>query len=315
MIAKKLETITGIAFLIMLALSSCSNPAAALPTSTPAHPTPTIIPPTPVTVIDKKIDIGGYGLWIQCFGQGTPAVIVEAGMGDPAINTNSSWKVVTSAIAQTTQICLYNRAGVSPSDGVPVQDQYTRTSQDMVKDLQTLLVNANVPPPYILVGHSIGGYNVRLYASQYQNEVVGMVLVDSSHPDQWSEMAAVLPPEQPDESGGLKAIRSDITNPSSNPERMDVIASAAQVRATKSLDDLPLVVVSSRKHIWNMVANFPPDLSAKLDQIWQDLQIDLAGLSSNSAHIIATQAGHFIQVDEPQLVIDAILKVISQAKK
>lgn len=297
-------------FMVFLLVMALIMTACAPLTSTPSA-TPTVVPPTPIT-FTEKIDVGGYKLRIRCFGQGTPAAIVESGMGDPAVESGS-WKAVTSATAQTTQICLYNRAGVGLSDGAPGQDQTSRTSQDMVEDLHTLLVNANVPAPYILVGHSIGGYNVRLYASQYPNEVVGMVLVDSSHPDQWSEISAVLPHEQPDESESLKAIRSD-TDPSSNPERMDVIASAAQVRATKSLGDLPLIVLT-HKPGWNIDPNLPPDLSAKIDQIWQDLQIDLAGLSSNSTHIIATQAGHNIQVDEPQLVIDAILKVMAQAKK
>jgi hypothetical protein len=102
-------------------------------------------------------------------------------------------------------------------------------------------------------------------------------------------------------------------NPLSNPENLDVNESAAQVRAIKSLGDFPLIVLSRTPGL--MIPDLPPDLAAELDQIWQDLQMDLIGLSSNSTHRIATHAGHNIQADEPQLVIDAILKVISQAKK
>ena len=261
-----------------------------------------------------RIDVGGYKLNICCFGKGKPAVIIEAGAGCPTVETGGSWRAVIPAIAPTTQVCLYDRAGLGLSDRAPEQDLSGRTSQDMVKDLHTLLDKAGIPAPYILVGHSIGGYNVRLYASQYPEEVAGMVLVDSTHPDTWSKFSAALPPEQPDEPESLRDARSvaDPQDPD-DPEKMDVVTSAAQVRATGLLGDLPLVVLTHTPGIKN--PNLQTDLSDKLDRVWQDLQIDLAGLSSNSTHIIAAHAGHFIQVDEPQLVIDAILKVMDQMKK
>jgi pimeloyl-ACP methyl ester carboxylesterase len=108
--------------------------------------------------------------------------------------------MVVSSIKPVTRICYYDRAGLGLSDQAPTP----RTSKDMVKDLHTLLVNAGITPPYILVGHSIGGFNVRVYASQYPDEIVGMVLVDSSHPDQWSKFLTVLPPDTPPESANLK---------------------------------------------------------------------------------------------------------------
>lgn len=299
----------------VLIMSACApfKPAPISPSTvvppTP-RPTPTIIPPTS-TPISGNIDVGGYKLRIRCAGQGTPSVIIDSGLGDPAASSGG-WRVVTSEIAKTTQICLYDRAGLGGSNPAPGQYQSSRTSQDMVNDLHTLLVNANVAAPYILVGASIGGYNAHLYAGQYPKEVAGVVLVDSAHPDQWSEILAVLPPEEPTESYALQNLRSS-TNPLSNNENLDVNESAAQVRAIKSLGDLPIVVLTRTPGL--IFPDLPPDLSAKIDQIWQDLQIDLTGLSSNSTQMIATQAGHDIAADEPQLVIDAILKVISQAKK
>ena len=288
---------------VMVLITTNCAPLSAAPISTstlvPSPPlTPTVVPaPAPIS---GKIDVGGYKLQISCSGQGTPAVIVESGLGIPAIGSGH-WRVVTSAIKKTTQICLYDRAGIGFSDA-PDPHQSNRTSQDMVNDLHTLLVNANVPAPYILVGHSIGGYNVRLYASQYPYEVTGVVLVDSAHPDQWSEFSAVLPPES-----------RPPTDPFSNPERMDLIASADQVRVSKSMGDLPLVVLT-RAPGW-IIPVLSPELSAKIDQIWQDLQFDLTGLSSNSTHMIAPLAGHNIPADEPQSVIEAILKVMEKAKK
>ena len=285
-----------------------------LSTCAPLKPTPistsTVVPSTP-TPISGNIDVGGYELRIRCAGPGTPTVVVDSGLDDPGAESGP-WRSLSSEIAKTTRICLYDRAGLGGSNPAPGQYEFSRTSQDMVNDLHTLLVNANVPAPYILVGNSIGGYNVRLYAGQYPKDIAGVVLVDSTHPDYWSEILAALPPEESNEPYALQNIRS-ATKPLSNTENMDVIESAAQARAMKSLGDLPLVVLTRAPGV--MIPDLPPDLSAKIDQIWQDLQIDLTGLSSNSTHIIATQAGHNIAADEPQLVIDAILKVISQIKK
>jgi pimeloyl-ACP methyl ester carboxylesterase len=276
---------------------------------TPAISTPPLLP----TPLDEKVDVGGYKLRIICTGQGTPTVIIDAAFGDPALESGN-WINVRYGIEKTTRICLYDRAGLGSSNAAPAP---TRTSQDMVTDLHALLVNAKVAGPYVLVGHEMGGFNVRLYASQYLDEVVGLVLVDAIHPDYESETQAVLPPESPGEPDILKLIRTYgfFPDPSDNPERMDFIASAAQVRATRSLGDLPLVVLTSANNSFYL--DIPPDVDAKMNQVWQDLQIDLAKLSSNSTHVMAREDGsyNYIPLQEPQLVIDAILKVIDEAEK
>jgi pimeloyl-ACP methyl ester carboxylesterase len=281
---------------------------AIMPTACTAS-TPAIIP-TISNPFDEKVDIGGYALRIRCTGQGTPTVVIETGFGEPGVEReSSSWTSVIPEIENTSRICVYDRAGLGASDVAPGEN---RTSQDLAKDLYTLLVNANIPGPYILVGHSLGGFNVRVFASNYADKVVGMVLVDSSHPDQWSAIDKVLPPESPDEPESLKRIR--IIPPASLPEKMDILASITQVRAVKSLGNLPLVVLT-HSPTWSIDPNLSLELSGKIEQVWENLQNDLAGLSSNSTHVIATRAGHYIQVDEPQLIIDAILKVIEEAKK
>ena len=120
--------------------------------------------------------VGGHKMHIDCTGQGSPAVILESGLGD----TYLSWRKVQPQIAQLTRVCSYDRAGIGYSD----TGSRPRTSKVMAEELHALLLAAGIAPPYILVGHSLGGYNVRLYASLYRNEVAGMVLVDASHPDQ-----------------------------------------------------------------------------------------------------------------------------------
>jgi pimeloyl-ACP methyl ester carboxylesterase len=266
------------------------------------------------TTRKEKVDVGGYKLQMLCQGQGTPTVIVEAGLGEPAVDSGT-WTRVIDEIAKTTRICVYNRAGLGASDAAPT---LPRTSQDIAKDLHAMLVRARVPGPYILVGHSIGGFTIRVYASRYPKDVIGMVLVDSSHPDQWSRWRAALPPAVMDEPKSVtdarKYLDTAATDPSKNPERMDISASAAQVRAAGRLGSKPLIVLTHSPR-WRMVQDLPDEVLQKLERISQELQISLLSLSSNSTHTIATKAGHAIHQDEPQLVIDAVLTLVNAARR
>src|SRR5256885_2868437 len=124
----------------------------------------------------QRIDVGGFKMHIHCTGQGSPTVILESGLGD----TYVSWHKVQPQIAKFARVCSYDRAGLGFSD----PSSQPRTSKVMAEELHALLTAANVAPPYVLVGHSMGGFNVRLFASLYRSEVVGIVLADSSHPDQ-----------------------------------------------------------------------------------------------------------------------------------
>ena len=248
----------------------------------------------------------------MCYGQGTPSIIIEAGFTEPGAESGS-WTAVIEELQKTTQVCVYNRLGLGSSD--PIQTE-VRTSQDAVNDLHTLLLAAEIAGPYILVGHSLGGINVRLYADQHPDEVVGMVLVDAVHPDQYDALSGLFPPESADEPTELKARRREFRSVATpdNPERLDIFISYAQVSAVRHLGDLPLAVVT-RSPIRPTEPDILAELTQRQEQVWQDLQADLATLSTNVTHTLATQAGHYVQVDEPQLVIDAILHVFSKAKE
>ena len=273
-----------------------------------AASTPTVIP-TRSNPFDEKVDIGGYALRIRCTGYEAPTVVIETAFGAPGVGgETNSWTPVVTEIEKKTRICMYDRAGLGSSDVAPGEN---RTSKDMAKDLHTLLVKAHIPGPYILVAHSLGGFNARVFANEYADEVVGLVLVDSSHPDQWSTFDTLVPP-QPDESETLKRLRT--IPPASLPEKMDIPTSINQVKAVKSLGNLPLVVITHSPTM-SVDPNLSPELSEKIEKNWENLQNDLVSLSSNSTHVIATKAGHYIQLDEPQLVIDTILKVLQEVKK
>ena len=124
----------------------------------------------------RLVDIGGCRLHLYCTGEGSPTVILEAGGGNPWL----SWCKVQPQVASFTRVCSYDRAGLGWSDPSP----RPRTAMVIAEELHALLHNAGIPGPFVLVGHSLGGMDARMFANRYPSEVAGLVLVDSSHPDQ-----------------------------------------------------------------------------------------------------------------------------------
>jgi pimeloyl-ACP methyl ester carboxylesterase len=147
----------------------------------------------------------------------------------------------------------------------------------------------------------------RLFADRYAEEVVGLVLVDSSHIDQFWRNAMVLPPESPDESESLRFYREWFTNPPTYPTLPRRLFEAG------SLGNMPLVVLTSP--VKERAEDLPAGLSAQFDEIWVELQGEWAKISSRSTHVIAHGSGHFIQHDQPDLVIEAILQVVEDARR
>jgi pimeloyl-ACP methyl ester carboxylesterase len=277
-------------FFVLLVTACSSSPT----TSPPPTETQQEVP----LEFEGKVDVGGYEMYLHCMGTGTPTVILEAGFDDVA----ETWSFVQPEVARFTRACAYDRAGLGQSDPGPEP----RDSVQIVKELHTLLVNAGIEGPYILAGHSLGGMYMRLFADRYLEEVTGLVLVDSAHIDQYERNAAVLPPETPNESESLKFYREWFTNPPTYPELPHRLFEPG------SLGDMPLVVITSPHK--ERAADLPAGLSDQWDEIWVELQEELAQISSNSTHIMAYESGHFIQQDQPDLVIDAIFQVVEAAK-
>jgi pimeloyl-ACP methyl ester carboxylesterase len=277
----------------------------------------------------QLVDVGGYKMHIYCTGEGSPTVILDAGMGDSFI----SWHKVQPEIAKFTRVCSYDRAGIGYSDSSPRPS----TSNDFAQELHILLHSAGVPQPYILVGHSMGGFDVRLYASLYRNEVVGMVLVDSSHPEQQKR----LPPELKDldatwlreqeffeftmpfgiprllgfcgNDAAIRAVDCNFHSVRESVAELKAISeSAAQTATTGSLGDIPLVVLSHDPD--TPQPDLPEDLVKPANDAWQQMQEELAQLSSKGKQVIAKNSGHYIQLDRPDLVIKAVRSVVDQAR-
>jgi len=288
----------------------------------------------------QLVDVGGYKLHINCIGEGSPTVILEAGLGDFSL----LWAYVQPEVARFTRVCSYDRAGYGWSEPSP----YPRTANMMVEELHTLLVNANVQGPYVLVGHSLGGVLVRGYAHNYPDEVVGMVLVDSAHEEQFIRYPESVLKTSQDMAGTFRmfALLSSTgvlaLAPQNIPNRGlpdDVLAqyrailattgyfethlaelnalegSYAEVLATHktSFENLPLIVLS--RGLSDATPLLTEIENQQLWEVWQEMQSELAALSSEAKQIIAEQSGHHIQLDQPDLVIDAIRDVLDAMRK
>ena len=243
----------------------------------------------------RLVDVGGHQLNIRCAGEGAPAVVLDAGLA----NDNHAWETVEKRVSEFTQVCSYDRAGLGESEaaaGVP-------TAQTASDDLHSLLSAAGIAGPVIVVGHSYGGLIAQLYASQHPDDVAGVILVDSLHPENLVRAAEIL--EEQNMAALLRGVQG-------NPEGVDVVASLDQVRAAGDLGDIPLTVITAGRSL------LPPfidrDLFDQLTGSWLESQRKLARLSSAGAHVIAEESGHCIQCSQPDLVADVIREMVEAAR-
>lgn len=280
--------------LLLLACTAASKQAARVAPTTLAgntaraavatRPSTPDAPATPAAltrrgdIVRGLIDVGGHRLYLNCTGTGSPAVVMDAGFGD----TSATWSLVQPGVAQFTRVCSYDRAGLGKSDPEPGPD--AATSLQMMEELHTLLANARIPGPFVLVGHSFGGMNVQLYARHYPTEAAGLVLVDSASEVLYEHWQGITPYRG-----------------------VDLKASADQVYAAGPLPDVPMIVL----------VHGQPNLSigGVSDEQWLQMQRDTASRVPNSKLVIAQQSGHYIQDDQPQLVIDSIRQVVELARK
>jgi pimeloyl-ACP methyl ester carboxylesterase len=255
------------------------------------------------TSFHRRVDVGGYKLYINCEGKARrvdPVVVMDSGLG----NSSESWLGIQPKVAEFARVCIYDRASMGNSD----PSIHTQTTTQIVLDLHNLLAGAGVSGPLVLVGHSLGGINSRLYASMYPKEVVGMVLVDSAHEEQFARMDALIPEEI------KKQFSPSALTPRGN-EKIDLTENGERkARMAAWHADIPLIVLTA--------ANSQPGgvgplayLAPKFEQIRQELQQDLVHRSAMGKQIIATKSGHFIHHDEPELVVSAIREVIDATRK
>ncbi len=247
----------------------------------------------------NRILFEGYRVYFRCLGTGTPTVILEAGLNA----SSDAWEQVVPAISRTTRVCFYDRPGTGGSDARPGP----RTSLAIATQLHALLARQGIAGPYVLVGHSIAGFHLRVFAGRYPTETAGMVFVDCTHPDAGDRSLAALGPARPGESPTVARLRREIVD-YGNIEFFDLPASAAQVRASGTLGNIPLIVLTAGDH------RYPAMVAVREEAAWRGMQEELAGLSSDSVHVLVPHSGHAIQEDAPTTVISAVQEVVKAAR-
>jgi len=267
-------------------------------------------------------DVGGRRLHLDCRGAGSPTVVLENGLGE----TSVGWTRITAAVAPTTRVCAYDRAGQGWSDDVDAPQD----AQAVAADLHALLALAGEVGPFVLAAHSAGGPYVMTFAAKYPDEVAGMVLLDSMSPYEFTALSGFAS-EQSMMRRGLGLLpslaRLGVTQVlptsawSSLPEpaasQVQAFASSArgmrnmrdeqsmyptvfeQAKALTSLHDMPLVVLTATESI-------------EQHPEWTGLQDRLAELSSNSRHRVveATHAGLIDDTASYTASVDAVLDVV-----
>ena len=282
----------------------------------------------------QMIDVGGYRMHLYCTGAnqgGSSTVILETGLGA----TSSTWARVQPKVARATRVCSYDRAGMGWSDA----GSEPRDAKHIAQELHTLLHNAGIAGPYVLVGWSYGGLYVQEFAGQYGDEVAGLVLLDSSSPDQWTStpegqaqfesnaityrlapalvrlgvmrLMALLQPDSGLPSPFNQELRASFAATkdwdAQSAEFLASLTSAAQVKEAGFRDSIPLVVLTATEH------GMPP----AQEQLWQGWQTQLVSLSTNSIQHIVDGADHASFWRDPETVkvsIAAILDVLKVAQ-
>lgn len=261
----------------------------------------------------KRFDVGGYQLHIHCSGSGSPTVIVDVGLGDDS----TDWTPIQQAVSTNTRICVFDRPGYGWSDFGPSP----RTSNRIASELEILLEQAEIAPPYILVGHSFGGYNIRVFAANNPQMVAGMVLVDASHEDQYNQFKIKLPnnfnrrgtimilPKSTDSlaHANKPPVLRERAFHAARAEISALDESSMQLQKNSALPIVPLIVISRGKPEW-----YGDVSQQQRENTWIDLQQDLSHLSPISTHMFAHQSGHAIPHEQPEIIIEAIEQIVSQ---
>lgn len=283
----------------------------------------------------QLVDVGGYSMHLYCTGQGSPTVVLDSGLGDYWL----AWFKVQPQISQLTRVCSYDRAGTGWSNPSPQK----RTSKIFAQELRTLLQRASIPTPYVLVGHSLGGMTVHLYDDIYPEDVVGMVLVDSAYPHSerrfspkvnqaFVNFRRLFDVQEFLMPFGIPRLMGWCGNPALEAEAMartiecqpqflremqkewdGLDEDGDQLQSAALLGRMPLVVLSHDPDT-SPGPGLAADVASDLNKAWEQMQQELSSLSTNSSRVIAKGSSHMIQWDRPDLVIEAVKKVVNQCR-
>jgi pimeloyl-ACP methyl ester carboxylesterase len=295
--------VTRIILVLVLALlGSCAGRSVA------AFDQALLLPP------GRYVNLDTHRLYYECAGSGTPVVLLDYGIGGSVLG----WRSLQRDLARDTTVCAYDRAGYGWSDPGPSP----RTTHQAVQELRQLVELAGIAAPFVLVGHSFGGFDTRYFAVRHPQDVAGLVWIDSSHPDE----ALVLPEQRPGAmllnpiapDARARDADSDETAAAAylNTRRkaifaqMDELAnfrqSAQQVATAGALPNVPLIVLAR---------DDAADASrATAERRWREHQAGLARLTPQGQLWLATGSGHDIHRDRPDLVLAAVREILETVR-
>jgi pimeloyl-ACP methyl ester carboxylesterase len=261
------------------------------------------------------VDIGGYRLHLWCTGDGAPTVILDTGLG----GSSADWGYVQPDVARFTRVCSYDRAGMGYSDPGPSP----RTARRIATELAELLPRGGITGPVVLVGASIAGFDVRVFASDHPERAAGLVLVDASHEDQAHQIPRVAPfvpllstigvfrllgvsfggpPESlaPSVQQFARATKFRASGYRATADEISHIReSASEVRLSRRKLTIPVVVVTGGR---------------EADATWRQLQRDQVLLSDRGCLSIAQNSGHVVSIDQPEVIVHAIRMIVETAR-
>jgi pimeloyl-ACP methyl ester carboxylesterase len=289
----------------------------------------------------QLIDMGQYRLHLWVAGEASPTIVLDHSLG------GVEGYFLIEKLSKLARVCIYDRAGYGWSDRSP----YPRTSDQIVKELDSLLIRAGIAPPYILVGDSFGSYNVRLYAHHFPEKVVGIVLTDALHETGMLKMSFPLralklffisgfvmstlgsilgiirlisiiglferlkPELSQFSQDSLNWVKRSFCRPkhwiTMSQEMMNLDKSAGQVAIAKHLGAIPIVSIKAssffKPSFWTL---FIPLKGA--NQLREKMHVELSKLSIDFLQVEANKSGHFVWVDQPDIIVDAVRTVLDK---
>ena len=267
-----------------------------------------VVPPGKYVLFEE------HRLYYYCQGEGDATVLVEGGIGDASVN----WLPIQEALSKRMQVCLYDRGGYGMSDTGPG----ARTTEQIVAELYRLVKTAGVEGPYIIVGQSFGGFIAQYFARRFPEETLGIVLVDSSHPDQVENLGEL--DQYSSKSRTLVTGRYNVATDEEDPWRkqwhmlnssrkavfsqMDELkyfdVSASQVREAGDMPNIPVAVLTRDQRLLPTLEN-----NHSMEEVWREMQRDLANSSERGWQVTVKGSGHNIHLDAPEAVIEAVNRV------
>lgn len=281
----------------------------------------------------RLVDVDGLMIHLDCRGSGRPVVLLEAGL----TSGSSTWGLVHDALSRTTEVCGYDRPGLDWSEPLG----RSMAADEVADRLHALVDAAAIEGPYVLLGMSAGGVYVREYVHRYPDGVAGMVLVDSSHEQQrdrlptagnqadlirmvtlcrWLQPVGVVRligalddlVDQPTVPESLRPVLRANFNQSHYcasvaHEMAGFTADLGRSKPPRPLGDLPLTVLSQGiDPMQDEIVGVSPEQAQAMRVVWDEMQLELAALSSRGQRLIAERSGHMIQLQQPELVIHAV---------